>query len=123
MQRLLVLSMITLTASLGSTGCLGDIAQQVVQDPKVADRVMGAIAEHQDVAMGMLDKLVSTDSLRTAAIEHLLQNDAVSQQLLDRVASNPRAVDYVLQSAVRDPQMRDHIISVVKGIEMATAAK
>lgn len=123
MPRVAVIALLAMSTTLGSAGCLGDVTQQVMQDPKLAERVMGAIAGRQDMAMGMLDRLVSTDSLRTAALDHLLQDDAVSQQLLDRVASNPMAMDYVLQAAVREPRMRDHIISVVKGIEMATAAK
>jgi PBP1b-binding outer membrane lipoprotein LpoB len=110
------------TSALLTTGCIGDLAQQVASNPQVAEQVMTVITNHQDQAMTMLDKLTATDSLQVKVIDHMLQNDAVAAKLLDRVATNPMALDLVLQRAVQDPAMKAHLVSVVEGIKMADAA-
>lgn len=103
-----------------TTGCVGDVAQQVMDDPKLGAQVMDSIAARKDMAMGMVDRLMSTDSLKVAAIDHMLQDDVTSKHLLDRVATNPRAMEYVLGVAVQNPESREHILALVKGMEMAT---
>ncbi len=121
-MRLVARLSLIAVVSLLTTGCLGDVAQQVVKDPQVAGRIMDVIAGKREMALGMVDRLVSSDSLRTAVVDRMLENDAVSQQVLERIATNSNALDYVVQVAVQDPAMRDHLVSLVKGIEMASAA-
>lgn len=120
-MRLIRLVPALMLVAMFSAGCSGDVAQQVLKDPKLTGQVMDAISSNKDMAMGMVDRLASSDSLRAAVADQLLQNDAMSKHLLDRVAGNPQAMDYVMQTAIQDPQMREHMVDLVKGVEMASA--
>ena len=120
-MRLVRLVPVFMFVGILAAGCSGDLTQQVMKDPKVVGQVMDAISTHREMAMGMVDRLSSSDSLRAAVADQMLQNDAMSKHLLDRVAGNPQAIDYVLQTAIQDPRMREHIVSLVKGVEMASA--
>ena len=67
--------------------------------------------------------MLANDSLRTKVVDTLLQDSNASQYVLYRIATNQDAVDIVLRAAVADSAMRRHVLAVMKGVEMAEAAK
>ena len=92
-----------------------------MSNEQLRGQVMDAIVTHRDVAMQAVDRLVGTDSLRAAVVDHLLRNDEVAKQVIVRIATNADAVDMVLGVAVRDSAMRVHVLTLVKGMQMANA--
>ncbi len=113
-----------LVTALGLAGCGGgDVAGQLGTNQQLRDQVMGVIAGNADLGVLMEQKLLANDSLRTKVVDAMLQDTNASQYVLYRIATNKAAVDLILQAAVADSAMREHIISVVKGVEMAQAAK
>ena len=109
--------------ALALAGCGGDAAKQILANEQLRGQVMDVIAQHKDVAFQAVDRIVASDSLRGAVVDHLLQNSDVAQQVIVRIATNPDAFDLVLGTAVRDTAMRAHVLTLVKGIQMASAAK
>lgn len=111
-------------ALLGLVGCgNADVAGQIATNQQMRDQVMGAIAANPDLAVVMQQKLVANDSLRTKVVDALLQDSNSSQYVLYRIATNQDAVDIVLRAAVADSAMRQHVLTVMKGVEMAQTAK
>jgi hypothetical protein len=116
--RKLALALLAVVA-LAAAGCSGDIAKQVTTNEQLRGQVLTAIAQRQDLALQAVDRMVASDSLRGAVVDHLLQNKDVAKQVIVRVATNPEAFDMVLTVAVRDSAMRGHVLTLVKGIQMA----
>lgn len=105
--------------TMAAAGCGGDIAQQILTSEQLRGQVMDVIAQHQDVALQAVDRIVASDSIRGVVVDHLLQNKDVAKQVVVRVATTPEAFDMVLSVALRDSAMRGHVLTLVKGIQMA----
>jgi hypothetical protein len=115
-KRLLaVLALVTMAAA----GCSGDMARQILSNEQLRGQVMDVIAQNKGVALQAVDRIVASDSLRATVVDHLLGNKDVAQQVIMRIATNPDAFDMVLGAAVRDSSMRGHLMTLVKGIQMA----
>lgn len=105
--------------TLATAGCGGDIAKQIVSNEQLRGQVMDVIAQNKTLALQAVDRILASDSLRATVVDHLLGNKDVAQQVIVRVATNPDAFDMVLGVAVRDTAMRGHVLTLVKGIQMA----
>ena len=108
-------------ATMAAAGCGGDIAKQMTSNEQLRGQVMDVIAQHQDMVLQAVDRIVASDSLRGPVVDHLLHNKDVAKQVIVRVATNPEAFDMVLDVALRDSAMRGHVLTLVKGIQMASA--
>ncbi len=115
-----VLALLTL-ATLSAAGCGGDIAKQIGSNEQMRGQVMDAIAQNTPLAMQAVDRMMSPDSLRVAVVDHMLGNKDVAQQVIVRIATNPDAIDMVLGVALRDSTMRGHVLTLMKGMQMAGA--
>ena len=107
----------------GVAGCGGDIAQQIVSNEQLRTQVLDVLASHKDLALKAVDKFMANDSIRTAVVDEMLNNENGAKQVLVRVGTNPQALDMVLGVAVRDSVMRGHVMTLLKGVEMATQHK
>lgn len=119
-------NMIVLAAAasaLGIAGCGGDIADQVVSNEQVRSQVMDVLANHRDLALKTVDRFMVNDTLRAEVVDRMLANENGAKQVLVRIGTNPQALDMVLGVAVRDSAMRGHVLTLLKGVEMATQAK
>lgn len=114
-----------LTAALALTGCAGnaDLGKQIASNQQMRDQAMTAIAGNAELAVTMQQKLLANDSLRTRIVDTVLQDGNASQYVLYRIATNQAAMDLVLRGAVADSSMRQHVLTVMKGVEMAQATK
>ena len=110
------------TSLLGLAGCMGDVATEIKTNAQVRDRVMGAIVSNGALAQQMTQRLLATDSLRTGVVETMLHDKASAQYVLLRIGSNPDAVDLVLQAAASDSAGREHVMTLLKGMQMALKA-
>ncbi|MCC6652770.1 MAG: hypothetical protein IT348_16580 [Candidatus Eisenbacteria bacterium] len=107
-------------AAFALAGCGGDMAKQLAGNEQVRTQVMDAIAGNKDLAMQAVDRLMASDSLRAQVIDHLLTHDQAAMQVLVRIGTNPDALDQVIGVAAKDSVLRDHMFTLIKGMEMAS---
>jgi hypothetical protein len=103
-------------------GCASDLASQIRTNAPVRNRVMGVISGDGALAQEMTQRLLATDSLRVRVVETVLRDNSSAQYLLARIARNPDAVDLVLQAAAADSVGREHVMTLLKGMQMALKA-
>jgi len=100
-------------------GCAGDIAGEMSRNAQVRDRVMHAIAADSALAVQMTEHLLGNDALRRRVLQTVLADDRSAQYVLARIGTNPAAVDYVLQAAASDSAGREHLMTLLKGMQIA----
>ena len=105
-------------ASLG-LGCAGDVSQQVMDSPELQAQVMDMIHANPEAAGGMVDRLLGADSTRALVIEKLVSSAGGARAVMEVVAKNPTLLDGAINMAVQDPATRQHVLTLVKGINMA----
>jgi len=103
-------------------GCSGDIAGELGRNVQVRDRVMGAIAADSALAGEMTARLLGSNRQRQHVIETVLADDRAAQYVIARIGRNPTAVDYVLQAAASDSAGREHLLTLLKGMQIALRA-
>ena len=103
-------------------GCAGDVASEIKTNAQVRDRVMGAIVSDGKLAQEMTQRLLATDSLRFKVVETMLHDSPSAQYVLTRIGHEPDAVDLVLQAAASDSAGREHVMTLLKGMQMAMKA-
>ena len=108
-------------AAVLAAGCAGDIAKQLVSDPNLQARVMETISGNSELAGQLIDRLLATDSTRTLVVDRLLTHGAATQSVMVGVARNSTMLDGVIALAVQDPAMKDHVLTLLKGMQMAGA--
>jgi hypothetical protein len=107
---------------LALAGCAGDVATEVRTNATLRDRVMGTIASDHALAQQMTERMLAADSMRAGVIEAMLHDKASAQYVLVRIGRNPDAVDLVLQVAAADSVGREHVMTLLKGMQMALKA-
>ena len=125
MRNSLLPKLSLIAATLMLSGCAGntDLGKQIATNQQVRDQAMSAIAGNADLAVVMQQKLLANDSLRTRLVDTVLQDANASQYVLYRIATNQAAMDLVLRGAVADSSMRQHVLTLMKGVEMAQNGK
>jgi hypothetical protein len=116
-----VLAMLVAIAAFG--GCAADPSKRIASDRYLRERVMGAIAADGGMAVEMARRLVASDSLRARVIETMLAEEHAAQYVIARIGRNTDAVDYVMQVAASDSTGRQHLLTLLKGMQMAMQAK
>jgi len=114
---------ITIALLAGVGACSGDIAGEMSRNAQVRDRVMHSIAADSALAVEMTEHLLGNDALRRRVVETMLADDRSAQYVLARIGSNPAAVDYVLQAAASDSAGREHLMTLLKGMQIALRTK
>jgi hypothetical protein len=107
---------------LALAGCGGDVATQIRTDAPSRDRAMDTIASNAALAKQMTQRMLAVDSLRAGVIETMLHDKTSAQYVLVRIGSNPDAVDLVLQIAAADSAGREHVMTLLKGMQLALKA-
>lgn len=110
------------TSLFALAGCAGDVATEVKGNVQVRDRVMSAIASDGTLAQQMTQRMLAIDSVRAGVIETVLHDKASAQYVLVRIGTNPDAVDLVLQTAAADSAGREHLMTLLKGMQMGLKA-
>lgn len=104
-------------------GCSADVATQLSSNEQVRTQVFDAIAADPQLSGALVDKLMSADSTRIVTVDKMLANDEVAKQVIVRVSMSQDAMDLVIGAAVRDSAMRVHVLTLLKGVEMASKQK
>jgi hypothetical protein len=113
-RMLVALSLLTLMA-----GC-GDPVERLLASADSRTMLWNHVASSVDLSSQVVDRLLAADSTRTAVIDRLLANGEARQALLARVATDRMLMDGAVHFAVQDSSMRDHLVTLFKGMEMAT---
>jgi len=100
-------------------GCSGDIASELGRNVQVRDRVMGAIVADTSLTREMTTRMLGSDRQRLQVVETMLGDDRSAQYVLARIGRSPGAVDYVLQVAASDSAGREHLMTLLKGMQIA----
>ena len=117
------LAVLAVTALVVVAGCSADLATQLTSNEQVRTQVFNAIAADPQLSGQLVDKLMSADSTRIGVVDKMLSNDEVAKQVIVRVAMSKDAMDLVIGAAVRDSAMRVHVVTLLKGVEMASKQK
>ena len=112
-----------LVAIVALSGCAAEPSKRIASDRYLRERVMGAIAADGGMAVEMTRQLVASDSLRARVIETMLAEEHCAQYVIARIGRNTEAVDYVMQVAASDSAGRQHLLTLLKGMQMAMPAK
>src|SRR5262249_45302017 len=104
-------------------GCAGDVAGELNSNVQARDRVMGAIAADSTLSRMMAHRLLANDDLRVRVVESILADDRAAQYVLVRIGRNDRALEYVLQAAASDSAGRSHLMTLLKGMQIAMQSK
>jgi hypothetical protein len=102
-------------------GCAGDVGKQVMASPELQAKVMDMISADPAVAGGMVDRLLGSDSTRAVVIEKLVGSAGGAQAVMDVVGRNQTLIDGALNIAMQDPAMKEHVMTLFKGMRMAGA--
>jgi hypothetical protein len=102
-------------------GCAGDIGKQVMASPELQAKVMDMISASPGTAGGMVDRLLGSDSTRALVIEKLVGSAGGAQAVMEVVAKNQTLMDGALNIAMQDPAMKEHVMTLFKGMRMAGA--
>lgn len=117
------LAVLAVSALVVVAGCSADLATQLTSNEQVRTQVFDAIAANPQLSEQLVNKLMSADSTRIGIVDKMLANDEVAKQVIVRVAMSKDAMDLVIGAAVRDSAMRVHVVTLLKGVEMASKHK
>lgn len=107
----------------GTAGCGGDMVKEMMSNAEVKAKVMDAIAGDNATAGELMDKLMANEGTRSMVMEKLMGSGEMMQGVMGRVAKDQTMVDGVLNMAVQDSTMRVHIMTLLKGMQMAKGGK
>jgi hypothetical protein len=110
---------IALCASL-SAGC-GDRVKQMLSAADTQAQVMESINADSVLAGRMMDKLLSSESGRAFVVDRVLNDGPTAQDVMLRMAKNTTMIDGVLNLAVQDAAMKEHVLTLLKGMQMGGA--
>jgi hypothetical protein len=80
---------------------------------------MDMMSADPDAAGGMADRLLGADSTRALVIEKLVSSAGGARAVMEAVAKNSTLLDGTINMAVQDPATRQHVLTLIKGINMA----
>ena len=118
MRRTMRIVLVAAAAGLLAMGCAGDIGKQVMGNPDLQAKVMDMISANSTTAGAMVDRLLGNDSTRTMIIDKLVSTAGGAQAVMDVVAKNQTLIDGALNVAVQDPAMKEHVMTLIKGMSM-----
>ena len=106
---------------IGLLGCAVDVPQLMKSDTALQTRVMETISADSTLAATMVDHLLQGDDTRDALLDRLLANGGAAQEVMMRVATDRTRLDGVISLAVQDSSTKDHVVTLVRGMQMAGA--
>ncbi|HYM81967.1 MAG TPA: hypothetical protein VEY91_11245 [Candidatus Limnocylindria bacterium] len=120
MNRKLWVAVLVVVASCSALGCGGtDLPNEMMSNPEMQAAVFDRIATDRELAGRMVDKLMATDSTRTWVMDRLMTGEG-AQALMVRAARDRTMLDGILNLAVQDSSTRDHVMTLFRGMQMAS---
>ena len=116
MKRILTLALAA-TGIMLMAGCQGPV-DRLLSDQALREQLWLKVAGSPELSGQVVDRLLGADSTRAALLGHLMANAQARQAMLTLVAKDRTLMDGALNFAVQDSSMRDHVKTLVKGMEM-----
>ena len=104
-------------------GCATDMKSKLASDEKFSADVMTAYRSDGTLAARMVDNLLGSDSTRGVVIDRIMANGEASQTLMMRTARDRNMMNGVIALAVADSGMRNHVLTLLKGIEIGDGTR
>ena len=117
----LTVALVAAVCAVLALGCAGDIGRQVMASPELQAKVMDMISADPATAGGMADRLLGTDSARAVVIEKLVGSADGAQAVMEVVGRSQTLMDGALNVAMQDSAMKEHVMTLFKGMRMAGA--
>jgi len=102
-------------------GCEADVGKQLSSNQEFRYRVITAIAADTALANQTVDMMMSSDASQAAALDRMMANPTAVQAVMTRMAQDRTQVEGILNLAVQDAEMRDHLMTLLKGMELGRA--
>jgi len=115
-----VLSVVIVLCGALSAGC-GDKVKQMLSAPDTQAQTIEAISADSVLAGRMMDRLLASESGRTIVVGRVLNDGGAAQAVMMRMSKEQTMIDGVLNLAVQDAAMKEHVLTLLKGMQMAGA--
>jgi len=116
MKRILALALVVAGVAM-TAGCQGPV-DKLLADPTLREQLWLKVTGSPELSGQVVDRLLGADSTRAALLGHMMANAEARQAMLTMVAKDRTLMDGALNFAVQDSSMRDHVKTLVKGMEM-----
>jgi hypothetical protein len=116
MKRLMLLA-VALCAAM-SSGC-GNPVDRLLASSDSRAALWDKVASSSELSSQVIDRLLSADSTRAVLLDRVLASGGARQAVLSRLATDRELMDGAVHFAVQDSSMRDHLMTLFKGMEMA----
>ena len=90
----------------------------MLRNPSTRAQALDVIASDPELARAVAGRMVASDSTRGVVIASVLANSEARQELLLLAARERTMVEGMLNVAVQDTAMRDHVLTLVRGMQM-----
>jgi hypothetical protein len=107
--------------ALVAVGCAVDVPHLMKTDATMRATVLDTIAGDSTLTNAVVVRLVGAEGTRQALLDAVFANGDATQQAMMRVARDPTRLDGVLALAVQDSATKDHVLTLLKGMQMAGA--
>lgn len=108
---------------LALASCGGDPAMTMKTNEAVRAKVFGAIASDSALVALLADTLMHDDHSRAIMVDKLTTNGEAMQALMAKVARDPVALDAIIGFAVQESTMKEHLLTLFKGMQMSEGRK
>ena len=116
MKRTVMLALVV-GAMTWIVGC-GDPIDRMLASGGQREHLLGRVAARADVASEVVNRLLAADSTRGLLLDQVMGDGEARQAVLTLVAKDRTLMDGAINFAVQDSSMRDHVMTLVKGMEM-----
>ena len=118
LKRLGLLAAAGLCLSMMS-GC-GDPVDRLLADDLQRTQLWDTVAGSPDLSGQVVDRLLGADATRAALLDRLMAGGGSRQAVLMRVATDRSLMEGTIHFAVQDTAMRGHLMTLFRGMEMAS---
>ncbi len=115
------LTLVAATAALVALCGCGNPVDRLLADEALRTQLWDRIAGDPALAGQVVDRLLGADSTRAALLDRLMTGGGSRQAVLTRVATDRSMMEGAIQFAVQDTAMRGHLMTLFRGMQMASA--
>ena len=98
-------------------GC-GDAIHRMVSNQTTRTQLLEQIAADTSLTAATMDRLMASEPSRSVVVQRFLDNGEARQALLARVGMDRTFVDGMIHYAAQDSGMREHVMTLVRGMQM-----
>lgn len=121
MKRLVLLAALGASAALLAAGCAVDVPRMMKTDANLQTQVIGAIGADSALAGRMVEQLLGGEATRQSLVQSVMANGDAARAVMVMVAADRQRLDAVLGLAVQDSSTKEHVLALLKGMQMAGA--